>query len=363
MQSTWKRSPSRCSRAPTTSATAPPMPASTSSKMSVLPGRVGRGERFQREHDARQLAARRDARQRPAAPRPDWARCRTPLRRCRGRDHALFPAASREAHLAPRRGPSRDRRAPVPARGRTLPPASAAARRERAGEPRIAERAPARAAASSSATPFGRVLELVQLLTERRPPLRCTSASVGPCFFFRRSSSAQGDPRSPAAAPAMRRCPAQYERRKNARSSSCDLTASRASRYGANRGVERGELADLLPDAAERRQRGLVAVVQRRVGLARRAAAVDRRWRAPAASAASSSSSPGCGDAIVDFRELEREELGARRLLLLACGEPLRARRAAAASARTPSRPRRDRASAPANASSRSRCAAGSSST
>ena len=38
MHSTWNRSPSSRSRAPTTSATAPPMPASTSSKISVLPG-------------------------------------------------------------------------------------------------------------------------------------------------------------------------------------------------------------------------------------------------------------------------------------------------------------------------------------
>ena len=36
MQSTWNRSPSSCSLEPTTSATRPPMPASTSSKISVL---------------------------------------------------------------------------------------------------------------------------------------------------------------------------------------------------------------------------------------------------------------------------------------------------------------------------------------
>lgn len=38
MHSTWQCRPSRCSLAPTTSATAPPMPASTSSNTSVLPG-------------------------------------------------------------------------------------------------------------------------------------------------------------------------------------------------------------------------------------------------------------------------------------------------------------------------------------
>ena len=38
MQRTWKRSPSARSFSPTTVATRPPMPASTSSKMSVLPG-------------------------------------------------------------------------------------------------------------------------------------------------------------------------------------------------------------------------------------------------------------------------------------------------------------------------------------
>ena len=64
MQSTWNRSPSARSVAPTTSATRPPMPASTSSKMSVFPRRVGHGQRLQREHDARQLAARHDPRER-----------------------------------------------------------------------------------------------------------------------------------------------------------------------------------------------------------------------------------------------------------------------------------------------------------
>ncbi len=53
MQSTWNRSPSDASFCPTTVATRPPMPASTSSKC------------LQRQHHARQLAAGDDLRQRP----------------------------------------------------------------------------------------------------------------------------------------------------------------------------------------------------------------------------------------------------------------------------------------------------------
>ena len=50
---------------PTTSATRPPMPASTSSNTSVLPGVVQAGHGVQGQQDARQLAAGGDPRQRP----------------------------------------------------------------------------------------------------------------------------------------------------------------------------------------------------------------------------------------------------------------------------------------------------------
>jgi hypothetical protein len=76
MQSTWNADPSARNFRPTMSATRPPIPASTSSK--IKPGAEALGaiaglgepsprrcrECFDREHHARQFAARHDARQR-----------------------------------------------------------------------------------------------------------------------------------------------------------------------------------------------------------------------------------------------------------------------------------------------------------
>ena len=65
MQITWPRSPSSRRRAPTAFAVCPPMPASTSSKTSVRCGVEARRSAHDREHHARELAARGDLAQRP----------------------------------------------------------------------------------------------------------------------------------------------------------------------------------------------------------------------------------------------------------------------------------------------------------
>ena len=89
--------------------------------------------------------------------------------------------------------------------------------------------------------------------------------------------------------------PAAYERRKNARSSSCDLTASRRLQVGAKRGVEGRELAEPLPH----RRRGRQGRLRRRRRVRRRprrtAAAACRRWRAPAASRRAPRPRPAAG--------------------------------------------------------------------
>ena len=357
MHSTWNAPPSRCSRAPTTSATAPPMPASTSSKMSVLPGASVDRQRLQREHDARQLAARRDARQRLqvfAGVRRDVELRR---RRCRGRStaprHRAARSGPRTASSAIASSPSAFSRAlantsrgcapPRPrARAATLSIRRVARSPARHRAPRRARsRARGRAARCRSARAWSR----------RRPATVRASSSA--------ARAAPGDPRPPGAAPATRRCLRRTIARKNARSSSCDLM--RVARVEVRREprVERRQLADLLPHRAERRQRRA-----RRLRTAPCRLRAHSRWRRSAlastcASASSSSSSPGCGFDAIDLGELEREELRSRGLLLLG----LRRSRCALVaqplpSARTPLPPLRVAASATANSSSRSRCAA-----
>ena len=88
-----------------------------------------------------------------------------------------------------------------------------------------------------------------------------TSSSVGPCFFFRRSSSASRSSTSCSRA-GEASMPAAYDRRKNARSSSCDLTTSRASRYGANRASSAASSPSRFQTIAERRKRRLLAFVE-----------------------------------------------------------------------------------------------------
>ena len=153
-----------------------------------------------------------------------------------------------------------------------------------------------------------------------------------------------------------------YERRKNARSSSCDFTASRASRCGANCGSIDGELPELLPD----RRRGPAAPprLPRRAPCTRRrtAAAAGRRCRGPGASPPARrlrqagarrarSRSAGSGGT-PRARVFSRSSVARRSRLRDERCQPANAARTAS---RSPV--------SPANASSRSRCDAGSSST
>ena len=168
---------------PTTSATRPPMPASTSSKISpgadALGGRsVGvaeavprrRGQRLDREHDARQLAAGDDARQRPQLlarvgrdeelGRVDAARRSTPTsgsgassNRTSNRVRSIASSASSASSC---RGERR----------RDAAPLAATARRRRRGTPR----APRRSSRSSSRDPLVAALEIGQLAPQRVAP-------------------------------------------------------------------------------------------------------------------------------------------------------------------------------------------------
>ena len=161
MQTTWRPSASSRSRSPTARAVWPPMPASTSSKTSVAPP-PGVGDAHQREHHARELAARRDVAQRRRRARPGWARCGT--RRRRRRSGPGSRSVSTTSNVAPSmaspasrsrtaRGQLRRRRGArlVQRRGglRALAPAR---RRARPSPPRRRpRRPPARRAARGSA--------------------------------------------------------------------------------------------------------------------------------------------------------------------------------------------------------------------
>jgi hypothetical protein len=107
--------------------------------------------------------------------------------------------------------------------------------------------------------------------------------------------------------------------------------------------IERGELADASSRRPERRQRGLVPFVERRVGLAHRRcrrsalARTCRVVRAPRPRR--------LRRGLVDLGELEGEELGARGLLLFAAASRARSSRIAARRG-TPARRRRARRSA-----------------
>ena len=184
MHSTWNAEPSARSLRPTTSATRPPMPASTSSKIrpgaDALGGRSvgvaeavprGRRQRLDREHDARQLAARDDARQRPEVLARDSARRRTPPRRSRrARPRRLRAAARRRTGPRTACAPSPARRAALRARSRTP---SATRRRSvdsvsRGGDD--TRRGPPRASRSSSAIRSSPRVEVGQLAPQRVAP-------------------------------------------------------------------------------------------------------------------------------------------------------------------------------------------------
>ena len=166
MQSTWNRSASRCSRPPTTSATAPPIPASTSSKMSVLPGASVDASVFERQHDSRQLPARDDAGQRPellaGVRRDEELRLIDPQR-------PTTAPRTRPGRSAPRIGcaPWRDRPATAPAREESAVAAAVRFFESASARVRNDARAAARAA-SISAVRSVAMRKVVQVLPQRR---------------------------------------------------------------------------------------------------------------------------------------------------------------------------------------------------
>ena len=177
-----------------------------------LPRRVGRAQGLERQHDARQLAARRDPGQRlevlagvgrdvelrlldaPLGP----AAYRTPasVNRTSQRVRAIASSPSdRSSARAERR-----RRGPPP-------------RRQRAGPCRETAAGPRRACASSRRGAFGPVLDARRSSLRNCSAFLITSSSVGPCFFFRRSSAARRSSTSCSRA-GLASMSAAYERRK-----------------------------------------------------------------------------------------------------------------------------------------------------
>ena len=149
---------------------------------------VGRGQRLQREHDPRELAAGGDARQGPEV----FARVRRdvelPLV-----DPAF--ASSRLPHPARRSaprsasGPSPDRPATSRAAARTRqrpPGAPSRASPRDSDSPGGRPSAPPRSPRLARSAPRGRASSC-----RSAAAVSITSASAGPCFFFRRSRTAR----------------------------------------------------------------------------------------------------------------------------------------------------------------------------
>ena len=251
--------------APTTSATRPPMPASTSSKISVLPGASAGRQRLQRQHDARQLAARDDARERPQVLARDSARRRTRPRRCRARSTrsgGSSPSLNRTSNRVRAIASSAEQRLELARerRGRRRA-AGATARARRRGTRRSPRRARFCRSSARSPAPVSRSRSRASAA-----PVSITSSSVGPYFRFSRSSSASRS--STCCSRAGRRVDAvgvaaQEERQV------LELRLDAVARLEIRRElrIDRRQLADPLPDAAEPGEHRVVAVVERRVAL------------------------------------------------------------------------------------------------
>ena len=262
MHSTWNADPSVRSFRATTSATRPPMPASTSSK--IRPGADALGGRsaaslkpcrevavsvLMREHDARQLAAGDDPRQRAevlAGVRRDEELGRVDAAGAPGR------VRDRRRRSAPRIGcaPSPAPRAALRAAARAswrrgAAPSTAPARRR---ERRRARRRAPRSSSAIRSSPRSRSVSSRRSASRRAT----TSASAGPYFRFRRSSSAR-------------------------RSSSCWSRAGDASMPAAYLRRNAGEVLELRLDPVAGVEIRLELRIERRQ-LRRRAA---RRRRAP----------------------------------------------------------------------------------
>ncbi len=262
MQTTWNRDARRCSLPPTTSATAPPMPASTSSKISVLPGA---------SVDATVLSASMildnsppetmRARGRSSSPgfgEMNSSACSVPSAvHCASLEHAV----NRTSHLVRAMARSASERASAEDR-------AVAASRRRVEIAPASDRYRARADSTVASMSAARSAPAARSFRFRlsSAAVRSTSSRVGPCFFLRRSSSASrsstswsrwGDTSIPAA----------YDLRKNAKSSSWDLTGSRASRWGANRASIAASSASRFQTTASAGQHRLFPLVEGFVGV------------------------------------------------------------------------------------------------
>ena len=216
-------------------------------------------------------------------------------------------------------------------------------------------------AASSSAARSVACSSVVELPRERR---RCRDHVVERRPVLLLQTLEHREPILDLLQPRRRRVDRRgYERRKYARSSSCDLTASRAAQVRRELRVDRGELADLLPD-----RRRAPAAPPRPLRTAR-----VRLGAQPLQPVGVGEHLPRRGQLLVfaglRARRVEsRSSWNARNSARRAFSRSLAREPVAFGAQLLPARerrrsPRRARLPAPANASSRSRCAAGSSST
>ena len=308
-----RRARGRRSLPPTASATRPPMPASTSSKTSVLPGWSS---------DARFLIASMirdisppddDAGERAAGPRPGWATRRT---RAMSMPRAVQRSGGRSVR---RRSGPRSACASWPGRAAA---GSSARARTAGGRSGVRPRARGRPRGRSSAAALHGVAPASrEPLRQRseRVELRPHGAPVAPMHVGERRAVLPLQP---------------LEQRQPV----LDLLQARGRRVDAG-GVaaeERGEVLELRLDRVarvevRRRTAGRARPARRRASRPgrgrpapprrgrtgarssrRRAAARARRWRGACRSGVSSSSSPGRGATRSSSAELELEQLGAR---------------------------------------------------
>ena len=165
------------------------MPASTSSKISVWPELGGGGERLERQHHPRQLAARRDTSERPELLAGIRRQVELPRVNPRARTTAtrIRPGRSRTSNrvrsMASSASSTSSAVAKVPGGGATATDRSRAASKERPpGLDELLPRSP-RPTTPHRSTPHVR--------RPGRSRLAMTSSSVGPCLRFSRSRSAR----------------------------------------------------------------------------------------------------------------------------------------------------------------------------
>ena len=187
MHSTWNDSPMPRSFFPTTSATRPPMPASISSKISVLPGASAAASVRIASITRESSPPARDARERPQILARRSPRDSTRRRRCRSRSTPT-PAARPRTALRTACAPSPARRAAPESGGRTASPPRAAC----ATAPGRASETRSRAARVSASRPARRssAFSSASSCRDSASLFAITSASVGPYLRLSRSSSA-----------------------------------------------------------------------------------------------------------------------------------------------------------------------------